>query len=360
MDADFWRDRCVLVTGHTGFKGGWLTLWLARLGARVTGLALAAESARNVFVDADVAGACTSRLHDIRDLDAVRATVRDARPEIVFHLAAQPLVRASYRDPVATWSTNVMGTAHLLDACRASGDGLRAIVVVTSDKCYEQVGAPLRPFTEGDALGGIDPYSASKAGAEIVAASWRRSFFAHGDVGLATARAGNVIGGGDWSADRLIPDLARSAVDRTSVPIRSPRSTRPWQHVLDPLAGYLTLAQRLHRAPGDFDEPWNFGPDADASWTVARIAKTFVEALDRGARWQVAEDATLHEAAALSLDSSKSRSRLGWAPRFTTEEAIVATADAYRGALDGSPLGAIIERQIDAYSTRNELALAAA
>jgi len=359
MHADFWRDRRVLVTGHTGFKGGWLTLWLARLGAQVTGLALAAEPMRNVFVDADVENSCTSKLHDIRDVDAVRETVRAARPEVVFHLAAQPLVRASYGDPVATWSTNVMGTAHVLDACRFS-DEVRAIVVVTSDKCYEHEGAPTRSFVEGDALGGHDPYSGSKAAAETAAASWRRSFFANGDVGVATARAGNVIGGGDWSADRLVPDLVRSVVEQASVAIRSPRSTRPWQHVLDPLAGYLALARALHRAPSDFDEPWNFGPDEAASWPVGRVAEAFVAALDRGARWHVAEDASLHEAGALALDSRKARERLGWAPCFSTGEAIVATAEAYRSVLDGQSLRAVIERQIDAYVTRADLAFATA
>jgi CDP-glucose 4,6-dehydratase len=346
---DFWRGRRVLVTGHTGFKGGWLALWLARLGARVTGIALAPTTDPNLFDAAGVGDACDSRLADVRDAQAVAAIVAGTRPDTVFHLAAQPLVRASYTAAAETWDVNVMGTIRVLDACLAC-DSVRAVVVVTSDKCYEHGMAESRPFREGDALGGHDPYSSSKSGAEIAVSSWRRSFFAKRGIGAATARAGNVIGVGDWSDDRLVPDLVRAAVRGASVAIRSPNATRPWQHVLDPLAGYLALGQALHQSPESYSEAWNFGPPMDAAWPVARVAEAFVARLDRASRWHAAEDLTLHEAGELALDNTKARTRLGWSPRFTTEQAIAATADGYRAVIDGESLRRIVEQQIEHHS----------
>lgn len=355
-DASFWRGKRVLVTGHTGFKGGWLTLWLNSLGADVTGLALQPIMQPNLFSEAAIAQDCDSRIVDVRDARAVADVVRAARPEIAFHLAAQPLVRASYDDASATWMTNVMGTIALLDALRETKTA-RAIVVITSDKCYEQAGAA-RAFREGDALGGHDPYSSSKAAVEIATASWARAFFEADRVGVVTARAGNVIGGGDWATDRLIPDLVRGAVKGSSVPIRYPRATRPWQHVLDPLHGYLMLAERIAHEPGRFGGAWNFGPDAEGSIPVADMAQRFTKALDRGALWHAAEDATLHEAATLTLDSSKAREQLGWEPRWRIAEAIVRTADVYRVALDGGDLRSAVLDQVAAHRGSLEMAVA--
>ncbi len=364
IDAGFWRDKRVLVTGHTGFKGGWLTLWLKHLGAEITGLALAPSTQPNLFTEADIAGACDSRIVDVRDANAVVDVVRVARPEIVFHLAAQPLVRASYDDAAATWTTNVMGTIALLDALRVVKTA-RAVVVVTSDKCYEQSGAQsgvARAFREGDALGGHDPYSSSKAAAEIATASWRRSFFdgsaAGATTGVATARAGNVIGGGDWAADRLIPDLVRGAMHGRSVPIRYPDATRPWQHVLDPLRGYLMLAERLALEPHRYGGAWNFGPDAEGSIPVADVAERFAQALGRGALWHVAEDASLHEAATLTLDSTKARDQLGWRPLWAIDESIARTADGYRVALDGGEVRASMQNQIASHDASLEVEVA--
>ncbi len=350
MTPAFWRDRRVLVTGHTGFKGGWLVMMLRRLGARVTGLALAPDTVPDLFALAAVGDDCTSCIADVRDAEAVAAIVRRIRPEVVMHLAAQPLVRASYARATETWSTNVMGTLHVLDACRAIDD-VRAIVVVTTDKCYEHVGKATRPFREGDALGGHDPYSSSKAAVEIAVSSWRRSFFDAPRCGVATARAGNVLGGGDWSADRLVPDLVRSAASGVPVALRSPHATRPWQHVLDPLDGYLRLAQALHATPAAFSEAWNFGPCVSSAWSVVDVASAFVAALDRGARWTIAGDASLHEAADLVLDSAKAATRLAWTPRLSTGEAIAMAADGYRAVFDGASLRAVIDAQIAARLT---------
>lgn len=344
IDATFWNGRRVLVTGHTGFKGAWLTSWLDMLGAEVTGLSLA-PMPRSLFVDARVERDCASHFVDVRDAEAVRQVVITAKPEVVFHLAAQSLVRVSYAEAAATWMTNTMGTVNLLDALRAVPE-TRAIVVVTSDKCYEQQGA-MRPFHEADPLGGHDPYSSSKAAAEIAVASWRRSFFDVAGVGVATARAGNVIGGGDWAVDRLIPDLVRSAIVGQSVSVRSPNATRPWQHVLDPLHGYLLLAQRLVEAPARHAGAWNLGPDSTGSTTVSAIAGRFVEALDRGAHWTaVANEGGVHEAATLALDNAKARGQLGWRPTLSIDEAIALTAEAYRVAIDRGDQRAVMRQQI--------------
>lgn len=352
MDATFWRDRRVLVTGHTGFKGSWLTLWLKALGAEVTGLALA-PICRSLFADASVATDCVSYLADVRDRAAVARIVRDARPDVVFHLAAQALVRPSYADGVATWATNVMGTVHLLDALRRADD-TRAIVVVTSDKCYQQRSTP-HAFVETDPLGGHDPYSSSKAAAEIATASWRRSFFDAQGVGVATARAGNVIGGGDWAIDRLVPDLARSAMTDREVPIRSPHATRPWQHVLEPLLGYLMLAERLVAEPGRTAGAWNFGPAASESMTVHAVAEIFNEAMAGAILYRCEDNATVHEAATLTLSNEKAGRELDWHPRLTVEEAIRLTAAAYRVAIEGGDQRATVLEQIDRY-VRNEMA----
>ena len=323
--GDIYRGRRVLLTGHTGFKGSWLALWLRELGANVTGLSLAPPTSPNHW---NLLGLelVDCRL-DIRDARGVVDAVTRARPEIVFHLAAQSLVRRSYREPLETWTTNVLGTANLLEACRQV-EGVRAILVVTSDKCYESSG-DRRRYRESDALGGHDPYSASKAAAELVSTSYRESFFdSVGSPLLATARAGNVIGGGDWSQDRLIPDLARGVAAGSEVEIRSPNATRPWQHVLESLSGYLLLGQRLLEGARTCAAAWNFGPASDDDLPVAGVLKEMSAFWPR-LRWRMTKEQQPHEAPFLSLDSSKACAELGWRSVWTLKEALQATAEWY-------------------------------
>ncbi len=322
--------RRVLVTGHTGFKGSWLALWLQALGADVCGLALPPEEGPNhlrlLGLSIDEA------LVDLRNAAAVRAALDCYQPEIVFHLAAQPLVRRSYREPAATFDVNVMGLVNLLEAVRATSS-VRVVVNATSDKCYLNR-ETAHGYREDDALGGHDPYSASKACAEIVSASYRSSFLAKGGesdrvVALATARAGNVIGGGDWSEDRLIPDLVRSATSGHATSIRRPQSTRPWQHVLEPLAGYLTLGERLLADPGTAAEAWNFGPDATGQLSVAQVIVAFARGWP-AMRCELDRTPQPHEAEMLCLDSGKARERLGWRPVWNAARAIERTTGWYR------------------------------
>jgi CDP-glucose 4,6-dehydratase len=344
---EFWRGKRVLVTGHTGFKGGWLAHWLLGLGADVSGLALAPDTAPNLFEASRLGDRLGSTLGDIRDLAGLTRTLRAAAPDIVFHLAAQSLVRRSYTDPVGTYATNVMGTLHLLEAVRAT-DGVRVIVNVTSDKCYlnRETGAP---FRETDPLGGTDPYSSSKAGAELVTASWRQAFFAGGLPHLASVRAGNVIGGGDWAADRLLPDCARAFAAQRSVEIRHPDAVRPWQHVLEPLSGYLGLAERLWSDAG-FAEAWNFGPAEHDARTVAEVVDTMARLWGGGAGWTRQPGQHPHEAQQLRLDSAKARARLGWTPRLPLEQALAWTVEWYRRHHAGEPARALTEAQIAAYT----------
>lgn len=331
---DTYRDRNVLITGHTGFKGSWLTLWLHSLGAHVTGVALAPDTEPNHW---ELLGLEVNDYRmDIRDADGLASIINRIRPEIVFHLAAQPLVRRSYVDPLETWSTNVMGTANLLEACRQQ-PSVSSIVVVTTDKCYENVNSN-RGYHEDDRLGGHDPYSASKAGSELVAASYRSAFF-QGDNGplLATARAGNVIGGGDWSEDRLIPDLVRAVESGIPMEIRYPQATRPWQHVLEPLGGYLLLGQKLIEGQREFAEAWNFGPVVEDNRTVAEVLER-LSVYWPGLTWQITPHTQPHEAVLLHLDSNKARQRLGWLPVWDLAGGLYATATWYRDYLESGTL----------------------
>jgi CDP-glucose 4,6-dehydratase len=325
-----YSGKRVLLTGHTGFKGSWLAAWLTKLGAEVTGVALDPRGSPNHWELLQLAIA--DHRTDIRDSAAILEIVAHSKPEIVFHLAAQPLVRASYRDPVDTWASNVQGVVHVLEACRKIG-GVRAIVVVTTDKVYENHEWQ-RGYREDDALGGHDPYSASKAAAELVVQSYRRSFFsAPGSPLLASARAGNVLGGGDWSEDRLIPDLIRATQGGTSMVIRSPSATRPWQHVLESLSGYLLLGQRLLAGDQACARAWNFGPGAADNRSVADMLALMHPHWPQ-LRWEITPKPQPHEAGLLYLDSTQANTALGWRPVWNLERCLEATAQWYRALQD--------------------------
>jgi CDP-glucose 4,6-dehydratase len=346
VSREFWRGRRVVITGHTGFKGSWLWLWLRGLGAHLTGYALAPPSAPNLWGIVSEGG--TSVIGDVRDADRVRDTVLRADPQVIFHLAAQALVRESYRDPLGTFATNVLGTGSLLQACRELR-ALECVVVVTSDKVYENDGAG-RPYREDDRLGGHDPYSNSKACAELLTGSFRDSFFREGPP-LATARAGNVIGGGDWSDDRLIPDCVRALTAGTPVSLRYPAAVRPWQHVLEPLGGYLALAQALVRAPAAAPRAVNFGPDAASFCAVREVVEGFSARFGGKPGWK--HDSSEHpiEARALTLSSALAERALGWRPRLEIGEALAWTADWYRAFAAEENMVSFSQTQIARYET---------
>jgi CDP-glucose 4,6-dehydratase len=349
MTSAFWKGRSVFVTGHTGFKGAWLAAWLARRGAKVTGYALAPETTPNlcdIMADAGV----TSVIGDIRDARALSDCMARARPDVVFHLAAQALVRRSYRDPVETYSTNVMGTVHVLEAIRAT-PSVEAAVVVTSDKCYENLGS-IWGYRENEPMGGHDPYSSSKGCAEHVVSAYRHSFFngSGHPCKIASGRAGNVIGGGDWSEDRLIPDVIRSIARHQSVEIRSPKATRPWQHVLEPLNGYIVLAEHLCGRDGrDYAEGWNFGPVDEDCMPVDQVVGRFVKLWGPPAAWHLSTVTHPHEAHFLKVDASKAKARLGWHPKLRLAEALDWTATWYRGHLSAKDPAALTYEQIETY-----------
>jgi CDP-glucose 4,6-dehydratase len=347
-----WRGRRVFVTGHTGFKGGWLALWLAKLGAQVRGYALDPSTDPNLFSVANVGSAIEDVRGDLLDRPRLETSMQEFAPEVMFHLAAQPLVRRSYADPLGTYATNVLGTAHVLEAVRKTSS-VHAVVCVTTDKCYENLESD-RPYRETDPLGGHDPYSSSKACAEMVSAAYRTSFFSadrpgERRVALATARAGNVIGGGDWSEDRLIPDLIRGFQAGAPVRIRRPNAIRPWQHVLEPALGYLTLAERLLAGDPRTAGPFNFGPNPGEAWPVSRIADHVTAAWGPGAAWVRDADPGVHEAGLLRLDSSKAAATLGWKPRFTIETALRWTIDWYRAHAAGKNMLEFTRQQIAEY-----------
>jgi CDP-glucose 4,6-dehydratase len=351
IPADFWRGKSVLVTGHTGFKGSWLSLWLASLGARVTGYALAPPTSPSLFDLADIARCTTSIEADVRDLPRLQAAVREARPQVVFHLAAQSLVRPSYQDPVGTYATNVMGTVNVLEAVRAI-DGVQAVVVVTSDKCYENR-EWLWGYREDEAMGGYDPYSSSKGCAELVASAYRRSFMSEpGTPGIASARAGNVIGGGDWAQDRLIPDILRAFSERQVVQIRSPQAVRPWQHVLEPLSGYIRLAERVCLDASGFSGAWNFGPSEHDTRSVEWIVERMRARWGEGANWQLDGQPQPHEARYLKLDCSKAHAQLGWWPTLELEQALDLVVDWHRAYLNGENMAVVTQAQIERFRAR--------
>lgn len=321
----FWKGRKVLLTGHTGFKGGWLALWLRQLGADLRGFALPPVTTPSLWQVAQLDQQIAGEFADIRDAARLRAAVQAFQPELVLHLAAQPLVRESYRAPAETYATNVMGTVNLLEAIR-SIDSVRAVLVVTTDKCYENREWPW-PYREQDPLGGFDPYSSSKACVELLCASYRDSFLRSSGVALATARAGNVLGGGDWSQERLIPDIFDAWQQGREVILRYPHATRPWQHVLDPLMGYLQLAQGLLTEPDRYAAAWNFGPESAGLATVEAVVGSLAELWPGQARWSTSNDAQPHEAGLLALDSSKARQSLGWAPRWSLDTTLKRTLD---------------------------------
>ena len=342
----FWRGRRVLITGHTGFKGAWLSHWLLAKGAHVFGLALASDTDPSLFGQLDLARRMESCLGDVRDAETVQRRVDEAAPEVVFHLAAQSLVRRSYRDPVATFSTNVMGTVHVLQAVRAATSQL-ALVAITTDKVYENH-ETVHAYLETDALGGHDPYSASKAACELAIASWRKSFLASGHVGVAAARAGNVIGGGDWAEDRLLPDFIRAAQASRTLDVRNPNSLRPWQHVLDPLAGYMTLAERLYAGDLAAQDAFNFGPDADDQRLVGDVLSEAVRHWPVPLHLAPKTDAP-HEAGLLALNTDKARAALGWTGRWRFDTAVARTVNWYLAVHEGQDARRITDGDLEAF-----------
>lgn len=344
--ASFWRGKRVLVTGHTGFKGAWLTLWLEMLGAKVTAFALPSITSPNLHGLLAPWPHQTLASIDLRDAAAVASFVQESNPEVIFHLAAQALVRPSYQDPMGTFAANVMGTGHVIDAARNLPE-LKALIIATTDKVYANDGSG-RAFVESDRLGGKDPYSSSKACAELMTQSMRDSFFKHG-AKVATVRAGNVVGGGDWSADRLVPDLIRALLDDQPVALRFPQSTRPWQHVLEPLWGYMRLAQCLAEAPDGIPLALNFGPDSDSVLTVAEVIEIMSEALNARHGWVQTPGDHPAEAPALALDSTMAIKTLGWTPRLTMHQTIDWTADWYRRWHAGENPRTMTIEQIERY-----------
>lgn len=349
IEASFWDGKRIFLTGHTGFKGSWLSLWLHELGAKVFGYALEPEHAGDAYLSAEIGSFVDSEIADVRNRDRLKSAVMRAAPDIVFHLAAQPLVRQSYAEPVETFDVNVMGTVNLLEACRAV-TSIRATVIVTTDKVYENADDG-EMFVETDALGGAEPYGYSKAAAEMATAAWRGAFLAAADNRVATARAGNVIGGGDWNRDRLVPDAMRAFASGETLLIRSPNSIRPWQHVVEPLKGYLLLAQALCQDAAAA-RGWNFGPAEDQCLAVREVADLLAASWGDGAAWQPSGDANgPHEATKLLLDSGMAMEQLGWQPSLDIKAAVANTTDWYRvyhDNADADALQALMRRQIRA------------
>lgn len=348
--GDFWSGKRVLVTGHTGFKGAWLCIWLRELGAVVSGFSMKPTTSPALYDLAKVGETISSHIGDIRSESAIRQAIQSAEPEIVIHMAAQPLVQASYADPVKTYATNVMGTVHVLQAAREV-ESVKAVINVTSDKCYENR-EWVWAYRESDAMGGYDPYSSSKGCAELITSAYRRSFFTDTGIALASARSGNVIGGGDWSAGRIVPDLFRAVETGNPVDIRNPKAIRPWQHVLEPLSGYLILAQKLLEDRSRYAEAWNFGPSEDSAIPVQELARRLLNLLESEAGWRSSSQASPHESQLLRLDISRARHGLGWEPLWSIDDTLEKVAEWHRGWLSNVDIESLCIRQIDAYQNQ--------
>ena len=331
VNTNFWKNKKVFITGHTGFKGGWISLWLQSMGAEIKGYSLKPELNENIFEIANIGDGMETVFGDIRDYKEFSNSIVSFNPEIIFHMAAQPLVRYSYKNPIETYATNVMGTVNLLEIA-SNLDSVRAIVNITTDKCYENLEIE-RSYKENDPMGGHDPYSSSKGCAELATASFRKSFFNPDEyqrhkTGLASVRAGNVIGGGDWAIDRLIPDILKSiGNDKQVLKIRNPDSIRPWQHVLEPLAGYLALAEKLFNEGPNYSEAWNFGPEDKEIVSVISIVEKLNKLISGGIKWDIDDDVTLHEAKLLSLDIKKAKERLNWKPYLSIDDSLELIVD---------------------------------
>lgn len=343
--VNFWQGKTVFVTGHTGFKGGWLALWLKHMQANVVGFSLAPPTEKNFFTETRLANELIDIRGDVRDFAALNHALETHQPDIIFHLAAQPLVRYSYENPVETYATNVMGTVNLLTAARAI-KSVRTIVNVTTDKCYENKEWHWG-YRENEPMGGYDPYSSSKGCAELVTSAFRNSYFNHEQkIGLASARAGNVIGGGDWALDRLVPDLVTACANADVLKIRYPNAIRPWQHVLEPVSGYLQLAQALYLDPARFAESWNFGPNDSDAKPVSWIADEVMRLWGGDAQWELIDGPKLHEATYLKLDCSKAHAKLQWQPKWDISEALAKTVEWYQASQRGEEMRVVTLRQI--------------
>jgi CDP-glucose 4,6-dehydratase len=347
VNPEFWRGKRVLLTGHTGFKGSWMSLWLQSMGATLHGLALPPPTHPSLFEESHVAEGMHSHIGDIRAFATVQRVIAEAQPEIIIHMAAQPLVRYSYQAPVETYATNVMGTVHVLEAARQLGT-VKAIVNVTTDKCYENK-EWFWGYREDEPMGGHDPYSNSKGCAELVTSAYRKSFFQANGLALASARAGNVIGGGDWAHDRLVPDILRAFEQSHPVLIRNPHATRPWQHVLEPLSGYLLLAEKLYTEGQIWAEAWNFGPQEDDARPVQWIVEQMVQSWGKGASWQLDGGDHPHEAHYLKLDIAKAKSRLGWQPRWNLSTALTHISSWHQAWLTKASVRDLCDQQIQNY-----------
>lgn len=349
INKSFWKGKRIFITGHTGFKGSWLSFWLTELGADVKGYALKPDVSPNLYDTLSLGNRMESVFGDIRDLGHLKKEIIEYKPQVIFHMAAQAIVRTSYEDPLETFDTNVLGTANLLESVR-SAHSVRAVISVTSDKCYENKEWDWK-YRESDPMGGWDPYSASKGCAELVTASYRRSFFLNGEAdknqtGIASARAGNVIGGGDWSKDRLIPDIMRSFSENEPVIIRNPAAVRPWQYILDLLHGYMVLAEKLYDQPEKYSESWNFGPSENDEQSVEFITNRMVETWGEGASWKLDEGVNPHEAGYLKLDSSKSRMKLGWSTHLNLTEALDYLTIWYKSYFEGEDMTEITKARL--------------
>ena len=352
IEPSFWEGRKVFLTGHTGFKGSWFTLWLHQMGAKVTGYALEPPTKPAIFTEAKVETALEQHiLGDIRDLDKLTQAIQQAHPTIVIHMAAQPLVRDSYSDPVGTYASNVMGTVHLLEAVRQT-PSVKAVLNITTDKCYENK-EWIWGYRENEPMGGHDPYSSSKGCAELVSSSYRHSFLRESGIALATARAGNVIGGGDWAKDRIVPDAMRAFIAKQPLQVRNPAAVRPWQHVLEPLAGYLQLCQQLISAPESFSESWNFGPGEEDAQPVSHLADIMAKSWGEGAQWQQEGiKKQPHEAQYLKLDCTKAKTRLQWSRQWQLEQALQQSVAWYKAWYRGVDMNQFTLKQMTDYQQK--------